>query len=230
MSKKTTKLPFVLIADLSKSKTVDLKQWKSEALPIGRIRIEEANHSGNNWKFEIRENQLLVIQKPPRPKPHEVLPFSDDFMSKNQWRFLGRCAVQKVANGHLVGLDHGEFGGGLLFVSNDEREFYQLDDEFRVKAFFEINSKLYALEGLCHFLTRRGQIIEIYQEDLWTYKSVIELTQTPNVIYKIHKNDDHYLIITERSLVRLTENLAIEHILDSPFSWHVLYLPDINVC
>lgn len=225
MGKRKSGLPFVLNANLAESKTIDLSRWKIEPLPIGK-RLEEANHSGNNWKFEVRENQLLVVQDNSRDKSKNILPFSDELFIKNLIWIGGRRSLKKVKDGFLIGFDEGEFGGRLVYVSDDESEVYALGEDLRIKAFFEIDSKIYATEGLSHMTIRRGQIIEIYKNNVWTYKTVVQLNETPLLMEKL---EDHFAIVTDSNLLKLTKNLEIERILPAPFNWSVLYPTSIYV-
>ena len=207
---------------MAESKALDLSRWKIQPLSIESDRIEEAGNSGNHWRFVIRENQLLVVQDKREKRIYNKLPFSEDFIARNGGLFYGKRCFKKVENGIIVGLDHGEFGGGLLFVSADESEIYYLDKHLKIRAFFEIGSKIYSV-------VRRvldGKIIEIYQDDIWKYKSVAKLEKPPLVV---HKNKDYYLIITRENLVKLTKHLEIEHILEAPISWNVLYPTSIYV-
>ena len=226
MSKKKSGLPFVLIANIAESKTPDLSRWKTEPLPIEMKRLMEANHSGNNWRFSIEDNRLSVIQDNSRDKSQNLLPFSDDVLTKNLIQSAGKRRVKKVADGFLVGFNRGEFGGGLVFVSDDESEVYDFGEDLRIEAFFEFDSKIYATEGLSHLTFRSGQIIEIYKDDVWTYKTVINLNETPLLIEKL---EDYFIILTNRNLSKLTKNLEIEQILTAPIDWSVLYPTSVYV-
>ena len=226
MSKKKSGLPFVLNADLTVSKTIDLSRWKIEPLPIEIDRIQDANHSDNNWRFLVEENRLLVIQDNSREKSQNSLPFSDEFTAKNQRLFYGKRRVKKVDNGFLVGLNHGEFGGGLVFVSDNESEVYDFGERLRIRKFFEFDSKIYAIEGLSHLGSSKGQIIEIYKDDIWIYKTVVKLDETPILIAKL---EDYFIIVTDENLLKLTKNLKIEQILNAPISWNVLYPTSIYI-
>lgn len=226
MSKRKSGLPFVLIANIVESKTVDLSRWKIKPLPIEPDRLQDANHSENNWQFLIEDNQLLIVQDNSREKSQNLLPFSDEFTAKNQRLFSGKRHVKKVKSGFLVGLNHGEFGGGLVFVSDDESVVYNFGERLRIREFFELNSKIYAIEGLSHLGSSGGQIIEIYKDDIWTYKTAVKLDETPSLIEKL---EDYFIILTNRNLIKLTKNLEIKKILTAPIDWQVLYPTSVYI-
>jgi len=216
---------FVSFAYNSKSQTIDLSTWKQDSLPTGK-RLNSANLSSNSWIFVRKENKLLIEEDDFKREKGDDLPFTKEFITKNLKEIEGNRFVKQVEKGFLIGLNHGEFGGGLLFVSNDGLTSYKIGTSLRIRNIFEWNSRIYAIEGLAHMGSSNGQIIEIFKEDSsWKYKTLSKLIEAPAIIAK--KNNQQ-IIITSQYILRLTSNLEIEEILKSPFNWGMLYPSSIH--
>jgi len=90
----------------------------------------------------------------------------------------------------------------------------------RIKEIFELNSKIYAIEGIAHIGIDYGQVIEIYKDTIWEYKTVNKLIESPIITAKYRKEQ---IIVTSQYILKMTENEQIEQILKSPFNWGFLY-------
>ncbi|MBB6609961.1 hypothetical protein H7F15_02835 [Pontibacter sp. Tf4] len=216
---------FISLAYSSKSQTIDLSAWKQDSLPTGE-RLYSANQSSNNWTFVKKGNKILIEENDFKPEKGDNLPFTQEFIEKHLEEIKGNRFVKSVEGGYLVGLNRGEFGGGLLFVSDDGLTTYIIGRFLRIKEIFELDSKVYAIEGLAHLGSQTGQIIEIFKGDgIWKYKTLSKLSETPALIAK---KDNQPIIITSQYILRLNSNLEIEEILKSPFYWGMLYPSSIH--
>ncbi|GEO02542.1 hypothetical protein AAE02nite_02060 [Adhaeribacter aerolatus] len=222
---------FVLVliisfAHNSKSQTLDFSTWKQDSLPTGK-RLSYANLSSNNWIFVKKGNKVIIEENNFKSDKGDELPFTKEFIAKNLEEIEGNRFVKEVEKGFLIGLNHGEFGGGLLFVSNDGLTSYKIGEFLRIKDIFEWNSRIYAIEGLAHLGSSNGQIIEIFKENgSWKYKTLSKLIEAPALIAKANNQQ---IIITSQYILRLTANLEIEEILKAPFYWGVLYPSSIHI-
>lgn len=147
-------------------------------------------------------------------------------MKKNLKQLKWKRYVKKVDGGYIVGLNGGEFGGGLLFVSADGMSSYEVGGLLRIRDIFEWNSKIYALEGIAHLGMSRGRILEIYNDKVWKYKTIKVLEEAPSVVAK---GDKQLVLATSQYLYRLTEDLQVEEILKAPFYWGILYPSSIHI-
>jgi hypothetical protein len=66
----------------------------------------------------------------------------------------------RYGRGWLVGLDHGEFGGGLWWMPEESGQPQRLSTE-PVKGFVPVDGKLFVLSGLAHLTRSQGGIFEV---------------------------------------------------------------------
>lgn len=100
--------------------------------------------------------------------------------------------------GVLVGTDHGEWGGKLTYKVN--RKEVQIK-EGNIFTIFNLNAKVYFIEGLAHMDYDQGEISELnYNKGKFTSKKVIDLPGAP-MVYKIVNGKifiatgEHFLVI-----------------------------------
>ena len=121
----------------------------------------------------------------------------------------------------MVGLNKGEFGGGLYFIKSDGLDGYEMARYLNIHNIFEYNSKYFAIEGLSHLGGQRGQIIEIFKVDtLWKYKSFIRLVEAPELITDYNNEK---IIVTSQYILKFEKDFKVSEILKSPFYWGMLY-------
>jgi hypothetical protein len=210
---------FVLILNnVAHAQTPDLSQWKMDTLPTGD-RIYPANHSRHDWIFVQKSDKWIITESDYKKEIGDSLPLSTEFINKNLNK-IGTRFTKKVYDGYLVGFNKGEFGGGLYFVSNDGQINYELAGYLNIKSIFEYNNKLFAIEGLAHLGGQRGQIIELFKDSIWKYKSVTQLVEAPEIISDYNGEK---IIITSQYILKYTKDFQVREILKSPFYWGMLY-------
>ena len=206
-------------SDICKCQIPDLSNWKMDTLPIGE-RGNRANHSKNDWKFVLKDNKWIIIQNDYKKATGDTLPFSAEFVAKNLKEIKGYSSVKKISNGYLIGLDNGEFGGSLHFVNSSGLTEYEIAGYLNIRNIFVYKSKIFATEGLAHLGGQRGQIIEIYKQRKWKYKTFSKLIEAPRLIAD-YKNEK--IIVTSQYILKFDSDLKVEQILKSPFYWGMLY-------
>ena len=208
------------ISLVSRGQAPSLKNWTIDTLPTGD-KIYSANQSHNDWTFTDVSGKWEIIQNSYSKEKGDVFPFSAAFIDKNLKQLKANRFVKRTPDGYLVGLDKGEFGGGLYFVKPDGLDSYQITDYLNIRSIFEYEGRYFALEGLAHLGIQEGQIIEIIREDaIWKYKSLTRLIDAPALIadYK-----DGKVIVTSQYILKFGGDLKVTQILKSPFYWGMLY-------
>jgi len=207
--------------------SIDLTKWKKDVLPISDVYdsisncwYNPANVSKDNWIFKVIENRVEIVKNDFKQGKGDVLPFGQDFISTNLPMIKGNRFVKKVSDGYIVGINRGEFGGGLFFISQNGLENYQIAGYLRIKEIFEFNSRIYAIEGVAHLGSNYGKVIEIYKDTMWKCKIVSDLIEAPILTAKYKKEQ---IIVTSQYILKMTKNGQIEQILQSPFFWGALY-------
>ncbi len=198
----------------------DLSNWKQDTLPVGN-HIYTANHSSDNWLFKKQNGKWKIIQNDFKGEKGDSLPFTAAFMEENLKEIKGNRFVKKTSDGFLVGLNKGEFGGGLYFIKTDGLDGYQIADYVNIHSIFEYHSRYFSIEGLAHLGGQRGQILELFKDDtLWKYKSLTNLIEAPALIAD-YRNEK--IIITSQYILKFGQHFKVTQILKSPMYWGVLY-------
>lgn len=160
----------------------------------------QLNHSGNEFRVEIIDNNLIVEKVNERNK-----------------------VELKIDDGNLIGVNRGEWGGKLSFVSINKEE-----NEIKkgnIKFIFEFKDKIYFIEGLAHLSYSGGAIFELNKsEQNFSYKKIMEFEDAPEA-FTIYKNK---LLIATHSNFYVVEDLNKELIFENTF-WASLYPNSITV-
>ncbi|MCX6319592.1 MAG: hypothetical protein NTW29_20105 [Bacteroidetes bacterium] len=222
----TTLLFFLSLYQLCGAQVPDLTNWKIDTLPTGD-RIYTANHSPDNWIFSKSGEKWEVVKNDFKRENGDSLPFPPDFIAKNLKEIRGNRYVKKTADGFLVGLNKGEFGGGLYFIKPDGLDGYEIARYLNIRTIFEYKSKYFAIEGLAHLGSERGQILEIFKSDtVWKYTSLTHLIEAPALITDYNNEK---VIVTSQYLLKFGSEFTVSEILKSPLYWGVLYPSSILI-
>lgn len=200
------------------SQAPDLSDWKIDTLNSQNVGI--AIHSKDNWVFVKKENQTVIEQNQYRSHKGDSLPFRKDFIEKKLNAYLSNYFVKSVKKGYLIGIDNGEFGGGLFFISRSGESSYKIDGFQRIEEIFEFGSKFYATSGLSHFVTNYGYILELSLDETWQISTKVELPEEPDIL--IHRNNSLF-IVTSQFILRVDKGMNIYKVLKSPVYWGILY-------
>jgi hypothetical protein len=163
-----------------------------------------------SWEV-VRENLPRVY--PHRERPPDPLP--PDLAQRRE--FAGRRHVLGVARGSLVGVDHGEFGGGLWWISTDGSSRERISDR-NVRAILRTREQqVIALVGLAHLSLDEGTVLELsLTEGRWQVVRSIDLGTVP---VDVSLEPGGALILVSNGLVRYRNGSAVrvhefEHALD----------------
>jgi hypothetical protein len=124
--------------------------------------------------------------------------------------------VLRVEDGWLVGLDAGEFGGGLWWFNSDGREGRRLSDD-NVVGFAEGASGVLALTGLAHAGFDHGRVLRV-EGGAGAGRRVeplADLGAAPRSF--VAEKKDSLLVLTTRGLVRVKASGAVEQLIDTNY-------------
>ena len=219
----------LLLFQFGKSQEIDLSDWEMDSIPTSFKELNEASNSKYRWSFNNLNDTITIVENKYIRVNGDKLPFSID----NVKNISGTKYIKSVFNGYLIGYNHGEFGGGLKFISiyndyNYTLELINKNDEWKypdipknVCDIFEFNDKIYATRGLAHMIDGNGGLYEIiFKDDKWNYKFESKLPGTPDITF-VHNNSIY--IITTQHILRFDENEKMTTLLKSPIYWGYLY-------
>ena len=128
-------------------------------------------------------------------------------------------SVLKIPNGTLVGSNHGEWGGKLIFIPDGKNQSEIVIKEGNLKFVFLFQNNIYFIEGLAHGSFNYGDLQQLnYSENKFTYKSIIHFEDSPEA-FSIYKNKIY--IVGYQNFYRI-DNLKKEVIFKDAF-WSGLY-------
>lgn len=127
----------------------------------------------------------------------------------------------KIADGFFMNVYTGEWGGGLYFYPNgDKNKKYKIKDGY-IWDIYSVNNENYALEALPFDNPSRGKILKLKKSfNKWKTKEVTTFDNVP-YCFTIMKDNSIYLV-TDNKLIKLVNNNVDQIIIDNAF-WHGLY-------
>lgn len=173
---KTRSLPLVCVA-LAILANVDLSASCDEN---GWVRIDPAQERSSinyRWVVSLADGQVVADYTKPRRDGPEPL-FEADMTSvlDPQYGLPGYADYFKLADGWLVFVDHGEFGGGLKWYSESGDRAQDIAKGLNIVGCFRHNEAIYVYGGLSHMGSSIGFVREVKTEgDRWVLDDGVEL-------------------------------------------------------
>jgi len=191
-----------------------------KASPVLNNSIEDFMIEMEEWKIEKLNDSIRIQKRDYNHFKGDSLPFSHEEVAKKLNSKFSVRAVKKVDDGYIIGLNHGEFGGGLWFLSTDGKSAYEIAPSKRIHQIFKFNEKLYVIEGLAHFGINYGNILELKRDVVWHISEIFKLPDAPDFIIQ---DKNTVLVLTSEHLMRFHENGKLVEILKAPFYWGMLF-------
>lgn len=190
-------LLFVFIHFTSYAQSIIPDKFKETDIPKKNSEeIKKLNYSQTEF-FVKFENDKLIIQEHKYKKETEL----------------------KINNGVLKGESLGEWGGKLIFQSNNKKKKEIEIKKGNIKFIFKYNNKIYFIEGIAHLSTDKGSMYELScQNNKFSYKKVLDFEDCPEAILVF---DNKIYIASTQSFYKI-EDLKIEPIFIDEF-WEDLY-------
>ena len=124
----------------------------------------------------------------------------------------------EVEQGTIMGVDNGEWGGGVKFIPKKGNEYKLIDENFR--GFYVVGEKKYALTGLSHLSLDWGNIYQLkYSSKKWKAKKVIDLGSCPKTFLL---KDEKLYLVTDTTLCVIEDGKISENLVKEAF-WRSLY-------
>jgi hypothetical protein len=181
------------------------------------------NYSRDTWQVSLQQGAAKIVkfdrrsaEQPPMPPLLKVM--------RNAMR--GHKTLVKFADSWLLGIDGGEFGGGLWVSSLDGSETRQVWDK-DVKSIIPVRDKILVLSGLAHMIFDSGDALVLSQPHGLevNVERRINLDGEPRA-YTMDAGGS-VLIVTTRSLSRITEAWQLERLLFLPDFMRLQYANSI---
>jgi len=157
----TLLLVFILAGDL-KGQTYPLSDFVETALPkpnsIERAKIHEG---GLDFAISIRNGKLKIRDYKQKQYDEDVKLF--------------------VNNGKFIGIDNGEWGGELKFVSlNDDTTIIKKGN---ILFLFKYNREIYFIESLAHMGINEGALYKVIStNNAYAYQKILDFDDAPRVM------------------------------------------------
>lgn len=221
MSKLLSVVLLCLSSQLAWAQAEKLSTWKEDEVPVGN-KVHYVTFTSKHWVIEKVGPDIMVSRNKYRRGPTgDSLTVPPECLDPRlSWGWAK--SVKKVAGGFLVGLNGGEGGGGLWFVSNDAGVQYPIESSRRIQRIFEFQSRLYAIHGLAHMTADYGGILELTRNAAgqWESNPLMDLAEAPTVT--VVAADRVYILTTEH-LGILNSDRTLTTVLRGPFRWAYLY-------
>jgi len=196
-----------------------LKDFDRDSIPTQQNHWKGKN-SKAHWIIEKKSDSIKIRQNYYNYFKGDSLPFGQKQIAKKIKNHYSIRAVKKVNDGYIVGLNGGEFGGGLWFLSTNGKRSYEITPYIRVKDIFIYNNKLYVTRGLAHLGSSYGSIFELKKEKKWEVSKSFKLPGAPIFVLQEKNN---ILILTSEHLLSFDKNEKLTKILKAPFYWGMFY-------
>jgi hypothetical protein len=131
----------------------------------------------------------------------------------------------RIKGGLLQGMNHGEFGGELIYIPDGKPKKSIKIKDGNVKFLYSLNNKIYFIEGLAHLSIDEGALFEIdTTSHPFSYKQIIDFGSSPEA-FAIFQNE--LLIVTNKYFVIVHDNK--KEIIFKDLFWDGLYPNSIAV-
>ena len=117
-----------------------LEDFETDSIPT-RENLWKANRSKESWIISKLNDSIKIKENDFNHFKGDSLPFGQKEVAKKLNNQYSIRAVKKVENGYIIGLNKGEFGGGLWFLSADGKSSYEILPFRRVHQIFEFHKE-----------------------------------------------------------------------------------------
>jgi hypothetical protein len=202
----------------------DLAKWQEVPVPADSdqgnrvVWLHAANHCLYEWKVFNKSGEPSARLKTESGESNSIRP---GFVP-SAGNFRGASAFATIADGWLVGFNHGEFGAALYWFSLDGERSYQISDH-QVVDFVALSDGIHAIEGLAHMGLSSGSVIRIGRPSAsahWQATTIVALPFTPYAVSVVP--EDTMLITLSEGLVSLGSDRKIQNLLTKT-PWRGLY-------
>lgn len=158
------------------------------------------NYSRMSWSVSAIDNDVKITEYMPEGVEKPSLP--SGFQIKPEWS-RGRRQALRFEGGWLIGIDAGEWGGGL-WITNEDGSLSKLIVEDNVRGIVRTAQGIFVLSGLAHGVFDFGSVVMLsHPHDMqvaleWT----ASLDSAPKAFVRL--TDDSVLVIDEFGASQIT--------------------------
>ncbi len=217
----------LLLALKAQAQAPDLTGWKRDSLPDDQGRSRSFTLDPNNPFSGFRDEPawaFVRVGKRWQIKPQQlyrqrgdsaIIVNANAYLTPSIYRQSDHF-VRRVDDGYLIGVDRGEYGGGLYFSSLAGLGTYQIQNYLRIHEIVKFNQRIIATEGLAHMILNSGSLLEVYKEGNWKVRKMAALPDAPAIV-KPYKTG--LLIIGHNYISLLTKDFQVLPLVKAPYSW-----------
>lgn len=167
----------------------------------GSQELDDAARSEYEWQVEMKGDKPTAHRRNVKAEEANALPPLIK-RTRGPHPEPGEIHSVQVTDGWLISFNAGESGGGIWWYGNDGRQSYKVSND-QVVQFLPAKRGLFALEGVEHFNSERGQILQIQQNNQgqWMTSTFYNLGHAPDVGMILTGGD--FLVSTNQTLVRV---------------------------
>jgi hypothetical protein len=201
----------------SHSEYPPISQWESitpqgeKGSPQFELFFENANFASIEWYVE-KEEQLVAhrFDEDYSKFRTEIRKISNKFKIET-----GDISdVIKVDAGWIVGINKGEFGGGVYFYSDSKKDDYKIDFS-RPNQFIKLGNSILVADGLCHGFCQ-GQISELFRENgKWKSRTYVDLPDAANAVCNI--DESAFIVVGQTMLFKVDKEKNISLLVSNAF-------------
>ena len=216
---KILNLTFLFFTVLMFGQNYGLEDFETDSIPTQQSQWKW-NNSKIHWVIEKKNDSIKICKNDYNYFKGDSIPFSQKQIAKKIKGHYAIRAVKKVNDGYIIGLNGGEFGGGLWFLSTNGKLSYEISSYIRVRQIFEFNNKLYVIRVLAHLGSSYGSLFELKKDKKWEISKDYQLPDAPSFVII---EDENILIITTEHLMSFDKSEKLVEILKAPFYWGMFY-------
>ena len=168
-----------------------------------------ANYSEREWEVSLKAENLQIRLDTDRdhqdPLPPEITSRDVAAGSKTERHVI------RVSDGWLIGLNRGEFGGGLWWFSSDGKRSKRISGE-PVVGFADSSKGVLSLVGLAHLFSDSGRVLRISdgKDGNRTIEMAADLGSAPRTF--VVESPESILVITTHGLARVQTSGKVERL------------------
>jgi hypothetical protein len=176
---------------------------------LDSVTLSCLNYSHMSRAVSIEGDRLKITDY--RPRDVKQLPLPVHFKVKPEWELRARRHVTKVEGGWLVGIDAGEWGGGLWITNGDGSLSKQIVMD-NIKGIIPVSEGIFIFSGLAHMSGDFGNVLMLSDpHDMHvSFEWAAHLTSEPQAF--VAQADNSILMATKFGVWRLTPSGELNHL------------------
>jgi hypothetical protein len=160
------------------------------------------------WRVSVEGNALTIVEYKLSEPEQPTLP--PEFKLKPEW-LRGRRHLLRLADGWLIGIDAGEFGGGL-WITNDDGSLSRQIVIDNVRGIVPTSGGIVVLSGLAHMGMDFGNVVMLSDPHgmQFSFEWQSHLISAPESFVKLA--DGSILVATKHSVWKISPSGKIDNV------------------